>query len=78
MRAATVRAAHCPVPAGCGLPPGPRGPAATEGEAQSTGPGVQVAAQTQEDRRTCVTTASLEGRGPRGGDTWVGPGARVY
>ena len=33
------------------------------GEAQSTGPGVQAGAQKREDRRTCVTTASLKREG---------------
>ena len=78
---ARVRAEHCPAPAAavCCLAMGILLPlreeaqrrAAAHPRAQSTGPGVQAGSQKQEENRTCVTTASLVGRGPRGGDTWV-------
>lgn len=76
-----MRAEHCPAPAAavCCLAMGILLPlreeaqrrAAAHPRAQSTGPGVQAGSQKQEENRTCVTTASLVGRGPRGGDTWV-------
>lgn len=76
-----MRAEHCPAPAAavCCLATGILLPlreeaqrrAAAHPRAQSTGPGVQAGSQKQEENRTCVTTASLVGRGPRGGDTWV-------
>lgn len=78
---ARVRAEHCPVSAAavCCLALGvllllreeAQRRAAAHPRAQSTGLGVQAGAQKQEESSTCVTTTSLEGRGPRGGDTWV-------